>query len=151
MYDNESTPLVGHPSSKGITPNVIRVRLSSIMVDDQQKALDFYTRILGFQVKHDIPMGGPRWLTLTSPDDPNGVELVLEPLGFEPARAWQKALFDAGIPITALLAEDIHNEHRRMAALGVVFRQPPAPAGPVTLALFEDTCGNLVQLFQPQQ
>ena len=127
----------------------MQITLSSIMVEDQDRALRFYTQILGFQKKHDIPMGQFRWLTVTSPEGAAGVELVLEPMGFPPARVYQKALFDAGIPETAFISRDITAEFQRLKALGVKFRSEPTKMGPVTAALFEDTCGNLINLVQP--
>lgn len=126
------------------------VSLASIPVQDQDRAKSFYVEVLGFQVKHDIDMGGgARWLTLVSPDAPDGVELLLEPLGFAPAAVYQKALREAGIPWTQLASRDIASEYQRLLRAGVVFRSPPAQMGPVTVATFEDTCGNLIQLVQP--
>ncbi len=127
----------------------MRIYLSSILVDNQEKALDFYTRVLGFKKKTDISMGEYRWLTVSSPEGVEGMELVLEPMGFEPARVYQKALFEAGIPLTAFFTRDIDAEYRRLLALGVVFRGEPQTAGPVRTTLFEDTCGNLINLAQP--
>ena len=127
----------------------MRIALASIFVDDQDKALAFYTGIVGFVVKHDIPMGPFRWLTVTSPEGVDGIELVLEPMAFAPARTYQQALFSAGIPATAFMTDDIAAEYARLAALGVVFRGEPKQMGPVTVALFEDTCGNLINLVQP--
>lgn len=118
------------------------------MVQDQRKALAFYTEILGFVVKHDIPMGEYRWLTVVSPKNLNGTELVLEPMAFAPAQVYQKALFEAGIPCNAFVVEDIAAEYQRMESLGVKFKTQPTAMGPVTLAVFEDTCGNLLQIFQ---
>jgi predicted enzyme related to lactoylglutathione lyase len=127
----------------------MQITLSSIMVEDQDRALRFYTDIVGFQKKHDIPMGQFRWLTVTSPEGSAGVELVLEPMGFPPARVYQKALFDAGIPATAFISRDIKAEVQRLKALGVRFRGEPMKMGPITAVLFEDTCGNLINLVQP--
>ena len=127
----------------------MQITLSSILVDDQDRALRFYTDVLGFQKKHDIPMGEFRWITVTSPEGAAGVQLVLEPMGFPPARVYQKALFDAGIPATAFISQDLEPEVRRLEARGVRFRGAPRKAGPVTTVLFEDTCGNLVNLVQP--
>lgn len=124
----------------------MQIRLASVMVDDQDKALRFYTTILGFVKNKDIPMGPFRWLTVSSPE---GVELVLEPMGFAPAQTYQKALFAAGIPATAFLTSDIASEHRRLQQLGVIFRGEPKSMGPVTVVLFEDTCGNIINLVQP--
>ncbi|SRR6266567_3370563 len=126
----------------------MRINLASIFVADQSKALTFYTEVLGFMKKFDIPMGEARWLTVVSPERPDETELLLEPMGFAPARIFQKALFDAGIPLTAFATDDIHKEHERMAKLGVVFKTKPTTMGPVIIAVFEDTCGNLIQLVQ---
>ena len=126
----------------------MEIILSSVLVDDQSKALKFYTGVLGFEKKHDIPLGEARWLTLVSPGGTNTVELLLEPMGFPPARTYQKALFEAGIPLTAFGVKDIHAEYKRLRNLGVVFKGEPKAAGPVTIAIFEDTCGNLIQLVQ---
>lgn len=127
----------------------MQIKLSSIVVDDQQRALDFYTNKLGFVKKEDIPMGPYRWLTVTSPDGVEGVELVLEPLGFAPSQVYQKALYDAGIPITAFITTDIDADYARLSAAGVQFRSEPKNMGPISTVLFEDTCGNLVNLVQP--
>lgn len=127
----------------------MQITLSSITVEDQDRALRFYTETIGFQKKHDIPMGQFRWLTVTSPEGAAGVELVLEPMGFPPARVYQKALFEAGIPATAFISRDIQAEFERLKALGVKFRGEPKKMGPVTAVLFEDTCGNLINLVQP--
>ena len=127
----------------------MQIRLSSLLVEDQDRALDFYTRVVGFRKKEDIPMGTFRWLTVTAPEGADGVELVLEPMAFPPARTWQKALFDAGIPATAFLTADIAAEFARLRAAGVMFRGEPTSMGPITAVLFEDTCGNLINLVQP--
>ena len=127
----------------------MQIKLSSIMVKDQDQALRFYTDVVGFVKKNDIPMGEFRWLTVTSPEGAEGVELVLEPMGFPPARAYQKALFDAGIPATAFLTKDIDAEYRRLKAKGVAFRGEPTAMGTISVVLFEDTCGNLINLVQP--
>lgn len=127
----------------------MRIKLASVMVDDQSRALAFYTDVLGFVKKEDIPMGEFRWLTVTSPEGVEGVELVLEPTAFPPSKAYQKALFEAGIPQTAFLTSEIHDEYARLVARGVKFRSPPQSMGPITTALFEDTCGNLINLVQP--
>ena len=127
----------------------MQITLSSILVDDQDRALRFYTDVLGFEKKHDIPLGRYRWLTLTSPEGASGVELVLEPAEFAPARVYQKALYDAGIPATAFISSDINAEVQRLKARGVNFRGEPTKMGPVTTVLFEDTCGNLISLVQP--
>lgn len=126
----------------------MRIKLTSVMVDDQEKALKFYTEVLGFVKKHDIPMGEFRWLTVVSPEAPDEAELLLEPMGFAPARTYQKALFDAGIPLAVFNVDDIQSEYERMEKLGVVFKTKPTPMGPVTIAVLEDTCGNFIQLVQ---
>ena len=126
----------------------MKIIVSAVMVDDQAKALAFYTGKLGFQKKNDIPLGEYRWLTVVSPEAADGTELLLEPMGFAPARVYQKALFDAGIPATMFGVADAQREYERLRSLGVTFRQPPTPAGPVTIAVFEDTCGNLIQIVQ---
>jgi len=126
---------------------MIKVNLTSLMVDDQAKALRFYTEVLGFVTKHDVPMGEHRWLTVVSPGSPD-VEVLLEPMAFPPARVFQKALFDAGIPLTSFHVDDCQKEYERMTKHGVVFRVKPAKQGPVTSAVFEDTCGNLIGLHQ---
>lgn len=126
----------------------MQIRLASIMVDNQENALRFYTTKLGFVKNKDIPMGPFRWLTVSSPEGAEGVELVLEPMGFAPAQTFQKALFAAGIPATAFLTNDIAAEYRRLKALGVIFRGEPKSMGPITTVLFEDTCGNLINLVQ---
>jgi predicted enzyme related to lactoylglutathione lyase len=127
----------------------MRVNLSSILVDDQEKALKFYTEVLGFTKKEDIPVGEYRWLTVISPEGPEGIELVLEPLGFPPARDYQTALYNAGIPLTAFISADIQAEYKRLLPLWVKFRGEPQAMGPISSVLFEDTCGNLINLVQP--
>ena len=127
----------------------MQLKFISLMVDDQDRALAFYTSVLGFEKMADIPMGPYRWLTVTSPDGVAGVELVLEPMAFAPARVFQKALFDAGIPATALISKDIAAEVQRLTVRGVKFRGEPKSMGPITAVLFEDTCGNLINLVQP--
>jgi catechol 2,3-dioxygenase-like lactoylglutathione lyase family enzyme len=129
----------------------MQIKFVSVMVEDQERALDFYTSVLGFEKMADIPMGDHRWLTVTSPEGVKGVELVLEPMAFPPARAYQKALFDAGIPATAFTTKNIAVEFDRLRKLGVTFRSEPADLGLITAALFEDTCGNLIYLVQPAE
>jgi predicted enzyme related to lactoylglutathione lyase len=128
----------------------MQIKFVSITVEDQESALQFYTSVLGFEKMADIPMGEYRWLTVTSPDGIDGVELVLEPLGFPPARAYQKALFEAGIPATAFITKDIAAEVERLKARGVKFRGEPQDMGPIKVVVFEDTCGNLINLVQPE-
>lgn len=127
----------------------MRVDLSSVMVDDQEKALRFYTEKLGFVKMADIPIGDYRWLTVRSPEGPAGIELVLEPMGFLQAREFQKALFEAGTPITAFRTDDIDQEYQQLKVRGVIFRGEPQVMGPIKAVLFEDTCGNLINLVQP--
>ncbi|QZT65155.1 VOC family protein [Mycolicibacterium austroafricanum] len=124
----------------------MRINYTSMLVDDQEKALQFYTRILGFQVKHDVPMGDVRWLTVVSPEDPDGTELTLEPDGHPAVKPFKDALVADGIPFTAFVVDDVRAEYERLAALGVRFTQQPTDMGPVTTAVLDDTCGNLVQL-----
>jgi catechol 2,3-dioxygenase-like lactoylglutathione lyase family enzyme len=128
----------------------MRIGLSSVMVDDQEKAVKFYTELLGFVKRADIPMGEYRWLTVASPDGPEGIELVLEPTAFPPAKTFQKALFDAGIPATAFFTDDMAAEFALLAGRGVTFRGEPVNMGSITSVLFEDTCGNLINLVQQQ-
>ena len=127
----------------------MKIKFVSVMVEDQECALRFYTDILGFVQAEDMPVGEYRWLTVTSPDGVEGVELVLEPLAFPPAREYQKALYDAGVPATAFVTSDIRAEVERLAAAGVTFRGEPVDMGSITAVLFEDTCGNLINLVQP--
>jgi len=126
----------------------MKFKVFSIFVDDQDKALKFYTEVLGFAKKSDIPLGQARWLTVVSPEGPDDVELLLEPNDNPFARTYQEALFQAGMPATIFAVEDIQGEYERMKKLGVVFRSEPTNMGPVTMAVFEDTCGNLIQLAQ---
>ncbi len=126
----------------------MKIVLTSVLVDDQAKALAFYRDVLGFALKHDIPMGEHRWLTLTSPGDTDGVELLLEPDGHPAAKPFKAALVADGIPYTSFAVDDVHAEHARLAAAGVRFTQPPVAMGPVSTAVFDDTCGNLIQIAQ---
>jgi catechol 2,3-dioxygenase-like lactoylglutathione lyase family enzyme len=127
---------------------MMRIKLTSVMVDDQAKAQKFYTEVLGFVTKHDIDMGGPRWLTVVAPDEPNGTELLLEPDSHPAAKPFKKALFDSGIPATAFQVDDIQAEYRRLKDLSVAFKSEPVQAGSATVAVFNDTCGNLIQIYQ---
>lgn len=126
----------------------MKIILSSVFVSDQDKALKFYTEVLGFVKKTEIPLGTARWLTVVSPEGPEGIELLLEPMGFPPARTYQEALYAAGIPLTAFGVDDIQKEHERLEKRGVVFKSKPTTMGPVTVAVLDDTCGNLIQLVQ---
>ncbi len=126
----------------------IKIRLTSVPVDDQDKALKFYTQVLGFVVKRDIPLGEYRWLTVVSPDEPDSTELLLEPDNNPAAKVFKKALVEQAIPFTAFAVDDVQKEYERMKALGVAFTVKPTQAGPTTIAVFDDTCGNLIQIFQ---
>jgi catechol 2,3-dioxygenase-like lactoylglutathione lyase family enzyme len=126
----------------------MRINLTSVLVDDQDKALRFYTEILGFAKKTEIPLGHHRWLTVVSPDDPNGTELVLEPDEHPAAKPFKAALVGDGIPFTSFAVDDVQTEFERLSRLGVRFTQDPAQMGPVTTAVFDDTCGNLIQIAQ---
>ncbi len=125
----------------------MKINLTSVLVDDQAKALAFYTDVLGFVKKHDMPMGEHRWLTVVSPES-SAIELLLEPMGFAPAKSYQKALFDAGIHLTSFGVDDCQKEYERLTKLGVVFRQPPTKMGTTVFASFEDTCGNIIGMHQ---
>ena len=126
----------------------MRIRLMSIMVDDQEKALRFYTDVLGFEKKRDIPVGEYRWITVTSPEGPDDLELALEPNANPAGKAFQTAMFAQGIPVAAFEVDDIAGEFKRLTGHGVVFTTEPTPAGPIKLAVFADTCGNLIQIYQ---
>ncbi|MFG3041102.1 VOC family protein [Streptomyces sp. NPDC048330] len=125
----------------------MRIHLTSVFVDDQAKALQFYTEVLGFVKKHDVPVGGEdRWLTVVAPDEPGGTELLLEPARHPAARTYRDALVRDGIPLAQFAVDDVDAEYARMRELGVRFTQEPQRTGPVTTAVFDDTCGNLIQL-----
>ncbi|RAP26084.1 hypothetical protein C2W64_02100 [Brevibacillus laterosporus] len=126
----------------------MKIKLTSIFVDDQDKALTFYTEILGFVKKNELPAGEFKWLTVVSPEGPDDIELLLEPLGHPASKTFQKEMFEAGIPLTAFAVEDIHKEYERMKKRGVVFKTKPIDMGGTAIAVFNDTCGNLIQLFQ---
>jgi len=126
----------------------MRINLTSVLVDDQDKALRFYTEVLGFQKKTEVPLGEHRWLTVVSPDDPDGTELVLEPDAHPAAKPFKQALVDDGIPYTSFAVDDVQVEFERLRGLGVTFTQQPVAMGPVTTAVLDDTCGNLIQLAQ---
>jgi predicted enzyme related to lactoylglutathione lyase len=127
---------------------MIKIAVTSVFVEDQAKALTFYTEVLGFEKKTDVPAGNARWLTVASPAGPDGVELLLEPNGNPIAKTYQQGIFEAGIPATTFAVDDIHAEYARMKELGVVFTMEPTQTGPVTGAVFDDTCGNLIGLHQ---
>jgi catechol 2,3-dioxygenase-like lactoylglutathione lyase family enzyme len=126
----------------------MKIQLTSVFVDDQAKALKFYTQVLGFVQKRDIPLGEARWLTVVSPEGPEDVELLLEPNGNPAAKTYQKAIFDQGIPATAFSVTDIQKEYTRLRQLGVTFSMEPINTGMAIAAVFNDTCGNLIQIFQ---
>lgn len=128
----------------------MRVRLESIVVDDQAKALKFYTGTLGFKVKTDIPAGGARWITVVPPDEPDGPELLLEPCGMDFAKTYRETLYGKGIPFTMLASDNVQEEYEKLKAKGVVFKMPPQPSpggGPV-MAIFDDTCGNYIVMYE---
>jgi len=124
----------------------MKINVMSVMVDDQANALRFYTDVLGFVKKHDVPLGEHAWLTVVSPEDPDGTELLLEPDEHPAAGPFKRALVEDGIPFTSFAVEDVAAEHERLVGLGVRFTQPPTDMGPVTTAVFDDTCGNLIQI-----
>ncbi len=127
---------------------MIKIAVTSVFVEDQAKAHAFYTDVLGFATRQDVPLGEARWLTVASPAGPEGVELLLEPNGNPIAKTYQQALFESGIPAALFATDDVHAEFERMKALGVVFTMEPTEMGPVTQAVFDDTCGNLISLAQ---
>jgi catechol 2,3-dioxygenase-like lactoylglutathione lyase family enzyme len=126
----------------------MRIVVTSVLVDDQDKALRFYTDVLGFVKKTEVPMGAYRWLTVVSPDDPDGVELVLEPDAHPAARPFKRALVEDGIPFTSFGVKNVDAEYKRLVGAGVRFTQPPVDMGPVATAVFDDTCGNLIRIAQ---
>jgi catechol 2,3-dioxygenase-like lactoylglutathione lyase family enzyme len=124
----------------------MRINLASVHVDDQEKALRFYTEVLGFVKKTEVPLGEHRWLTVVSPEEPDGVELVLEPSDHPAVRPYKEALVTDGIPFTSFAVADVQAEFDRLRDLGVTFTQEPTAMGPVTTAVLDDTCGNLIQI-----
>ena len=126
----------------------MRINVTSVFVDDQEKALRFYTNVLGFVKKKDIPLGEHRWLTVVGKSDPDGPQLVLEPDQHPAVKPFKAALLEDGIPFTSFAVDDVHAEHERLNAAGVRFTQPPVEMGPVTTAVLDDTCGNLIQIAQ---
>ena len=126
----------------------MKINLASVLVDDQDKALRFYTDVLGFEKKNDIPTGAARWLTVVSPEDRDGTELLLEPDEHPAAKPFKEALVSDGIPYTSFAVDDVRAEFERLRGLGVRFTQEPTEMGPVTTAVFDDTCGNLIQIAQ---
>ena len=126
----------------------MKINLTSIFVNDQEKALEFYTEKLGFVKRHDIPMGQFKWLTVVSPENPDGIELLLEPNNNPVAETYQKGIFEQGIAATSFEVEDINGEHGKLEKLGVMFTMPPTKIGEATIAVFDDTCGNLIQIME---
>jgi catechol 2,3-dioxygenase-like lactoylglutathione lyase family enzyme len=126
----------------------MRIYVTSVFVDDQRKALDFYTNVLGFQKKRDIPLGSASWLTVVSAEQPDGTELLLEPSDHPAVRPYKKALVEDGIPATSFAVDDVQAEFDRLRSKGVRFTQEPTQMGAVTTAVFDDTCGNLIQIVQ---
>jgi catechol 2,3-dioxygenase-like lactoylglutathione lyase family enzyme len=124
----------------------VRISLTSIFVDDQRAALAFYTDVLGFRKHHDIPIGDDSWLTVVSPDAPDGPELLLEPAGHPAVKPYRDALVEDGIPLAQFAVDDVQAEYDRLTAQGVTFTQPPTDVGPAVVAVFDDTCGNLIQI-----
>ncbi|MER5495893.1 MULTISPECIES: VOC family protein [unclassified Streptomyces] len=124
----------------------MRIHISSVFVDDQDKALRFYTDVLGFVKKHEVPLGEDRWLTVVSPEDPDGTELLLEPDGHPAVKPYKTALVTDGIPAASFAVDDVRAEFDRLRGLGVRFTQEPLKMGPVTTAVLDDTCGNLIQI-----
>ena len=129
----------------------MRIHLASIFVDDQQKALRFYTETLGFQLKHNIPLGEYAWITVVSEEAPEGMELVLEPDDHPAVRPFMKAIVEDGIPSTSFAVDDVEAEHERLMAKGVRFVQPPTDLGAVITAIFDDSCGNLIQIAEEKR
>jgi catechol 2,3-dioxygenase-like lactoylglutathione lyase family enzyme len=126
----------------------MKIKLSSVFVDDQDKALRFYTEVLGFVKSKEIPLEAAKWLTVISPEGPGDIELLLEPSGNPAAQAFKKALFEQGIPLTAFAVDDVQVEYEQLKRLGVVFTMEPTAMGPTTAAICDDTCGNLIQIYQ---
>ena len=129
----------------------MRIHLASVFVDDQQKALRFYTETLGFQLKHNIPLGDHAWITVVSEEAPEGTELVLEPDDHPAVRPFKRALVEDGIPSTSFAVDDVEAEHERLMARGVRFVQPPTDLGTVMVAVFDDSCGNLIQIAEEKR
>jgi catechol 2,3-dioxygenase-like lactoylglutathione lyase family enzyme len=127
----------------------MKIQLTSIYVDDQRAALAFYTDVLGFMKHHDIPIGEDAWLTVVSPESPEGPELLLEPAKHPAVRPYRDALVEDGIPAAQFAVDDVEAEYARLSTRGVAFTQPPVDMGPVTTAVLDDTCGNLVQIVSP--
>lgn len=129
----------------------MKIYITGVFVDDQARAHDFYTKQLGFTVKHDVPVGEHRWLTVVSPDQPDGTELLLEPSDHRAVQPFKAALVADGIPATSFQVDDLAAEYERLSGLGVRFTQQPTDAGPVRMAVLDDTCGNLIQLIEMKE
>jgi len=127
---------------------MLKIKLSTVIVDDQDKALKFYTEVLGFIKKQDFPVGEFKWLTVVSPEGPDDIELLLEPNANPVAKTFQEAVFKQGLPLTAFAVDDIQKEYDRLTNLGIVFTMEPTKTGEATVAVFDDTCGNLIQIYQ---
>jgi predicted enzyme related to lactoylglutathione lyase len=128
----------------------MRISLTNVYVDDQRAALAFYTDVLGFAVRHDVPVGENYWITVVSPDAPDGAELLLEPADHPAVKPYRDALVEDGIPLAQFAVDDVEAEYDRLAASGVSFTQPPTDVGPAVVAVFDDTCGNLIQIIAPK-
>ncbi|MGP4108516.1 VOC family protein [Virgibacillus sp. L01] len=126
----------------------MKIKITSVFVEDQEKALRFYTDVLGFVKKTDMPAGDYKWITVVSPEEPDSVELLLEPNNNPAAKTYQKAIYDEGVPTTSFTVDDIQQEYERLKKRGVEFTEEPTEVGPVTFAIFDDTCGNLIQISQ---
>lgn len=129
----------------------MRIYVTSVLVDDQDKALKFYTEVLGFVKKTEVPVGAARWLTVVSAENPEGTELLLEPDGHPAAGPFKRALVEDGIPFTSFAVDDVEREYDRLRAMGVLFTQEPLSMGAVTTAVFDDTCGNLIQIVRVKE
>ena len=148
LFYEDRTAIFDKTNSNEEVKASIKIKLASVFVDDQEKALKFYTEVLGFVKKADTPVGKFRWLTVVSPDGSGEMELLLEPNENSAAKTYQQAIFDQGIPATAFFVDDIQKEFERLKKLGVKFTMEPTKTGEVTIAIFDDTCGNLIQLVQ---
>lgn len=126
----------------------MRIKLTSVFVDDQESALKFYTDVLGFEKKQDFPVGEFKWLTVVSPEEPDGTELLLEPSDNPAARSYKDSIYEQGIAAASFVVDDIQAEFERLKERGVEFKMEPTDMGPTTIALFDDTCGNLIQIYQ---
>jgi predicted enzyme related to lactoylglutathione lyase len=129
----------------------MRINLTNVYVDDQRAALEFYTDVLGFTLRHDVPVGDDFWITVVSPDAPEGPELLLEPSGHPAVKPYRDALVEDGIPLAQFAVEDVEAEYDRLTSRGVTFTQRPTDIGPAVVAVFDDTCGNLIQLIASKQ